>query len=92
LNGALWKARLVRLLKRRWCPKCHCIDVEEIVVSVECDGLSDGADKALQKLHVPNRPSESFECCRCRYSWVNPAFERYLVKQNVFLRSSGRVK
>jgi hypothetical protein len=74
----LLKGRLIRLFKRRWCPKCHCIDVTEILVSVACAGLEDGAGRALVKLQAVNRPSECFECCRCGFRWVNPAFERYL--------------
>jgi len=75
----LLKARLKRLLKRQWCPKCYCIDVEEIYFSIPAIG--NYKEKAKQLLRLKDRPTESFRCCKCCYIWPNPKFEKYISRK-----------
>jgi hypothetical protein len=54
---------------------CCCVDVEWVVVFVECSGFLDGVKEALDWIEVVGRYSEGLFVVAVVFRWPESAFE-----------------
>ncbi len=68
------------------CPKCHSYAIEEIGCSTS--RIEEGL-RSLEK--YPERPTQYFECSRCRTRWENEKFIKYLTHKILEPTKKGRI-